>query len=74
MIHTACRTTGLRVAVLAVDPSSQRTGGSILGDKTRMLELSKDDNAFVRPSPTNGNLGGIAIHTNDVVLLCEAAK
>lgn len=50
------------------------TGGSILGDKTRMSELSKVDSAFVRPSPTNGNLGGIALHTNDVVLLCEAAK
>mmetsp|Transcript_9714 Transcript_9714/g.11180 ORF Transcript_9714/g.11180 Transcript_9714/m.11180 type:complete len:273 (+) Transcript_9714:32-850(+) len=62
-----------RVAVVAVDPSSTRTGGSILGDKTRMNDLSKDKRAFVRPSPTSGMLGGIAQHTNDVVLLCEAA-
>eukprot|EP00516_Mucochytrium_quahogii_P013282 CAMPEP_0203795444 /NCGR_PEP_ID=MMETSP0100_2-20121128/7233_1 /ASSEMBLY_ACC=CAM_ASM_000210 /TAXON_ID=96639 /ORGANISM=" , Strain NY0313808BC1" /LENGTH=340 /DNA_ID=CAMNT_0050699953 /DNA_START=134 /DNA_END=1156 /DNA_ORIENTATION=+ len=64
---------GYRVAVLAVDPSSSRTGGSILGDKTRMTELSKMENAYVRPSPTRGSLGGVAQHTNDVVLLCEAA-
>mmetsp|Transcript_8297 Transcript_8297/g.10795 ORF Transcript_8297/g.10795 Transcript_8297/m.10795 type:complete len:397 (+) Transcript_8297:274-1464(+) len=62
-----------RVAVIAVDPSSTRNGGSILGDKTRMNELSKDKRAFVRPSPTSGILGGIAQHTNDVVLLCESA-
>ena len=64
---------GHRVAVLAVDPSSHRTGGSILGDKTRMMELSRQDGAYVRPSPTRGMLGGVAEHTNDVVLLCEAA-
>ena len=64
---------GLKVAVLAVDPSSTRTGGSILGDKTRMHELSREKRAFVRPSPTRGMLGGVAQHTNDVVLLCEAA-
>lgn len=67
------RERGFRVAVLAVDPSSSRTGGSILGDKTRMTELSKMPEAYVRPSPTRGSLGGVAQHTNDVVLLCEAA-
>mmetsp|Transcript_14539 Transcript_14539/g.26080 ORF Transcript_14539/g.26080 Transcript_14539/m.26080 type:complete len:391 (-) Transcript_14539:41-1213(-) len=64
---------GLRVAVLAIDPSSSRTGGSILGDKTRMEQLAKERNAYVRPSPTRGSLGGVAQHTNDVILLCEAA-
>jgi LAO/AO transport system kinase len=59
--------------VVAVDPSSTRTGGSILGDKTRMQELSTRPEAFVRPSPTRGKLGGVAEHTNDVILLCEAA-
>mmetsp|Transcript_11383 Transcript_11383/g.22264 ORF Transcript_11383/g.22264 Transcript_11383/m.22264 type:complete len:431 (-) Transcript_11383:517-1809(-) len=67
------REKGLRVAVLAVDPSSARSGGSILGDKTRMPELSKEEAAYVRPSPTRGSLGGVAQHTNDVILLCEAA-
>ncbi|GBG31223.1 Methylmalonic aciduria type A-like, mitochondrial [Hondaea fermentalgiana] len=67
------RDKGQRVAVLAVDPSSARSGGSILGDKTRMTELSKLEEAYVRPSPTRGSLGGVAQHTNDVVLLCEAA-
>jgi LAO/AO transport system kinase len=62
---------GHRVAVVAVDPSSSRTGGSILGDKTRMPELSRHPRAYVRPSPTRGALGGLAEHTNDVVLLCE---
>ena len=62
-----------RVAVLAVDPSSQKTKGSILGDKTRMDELSKDPLAFVRPSPANGFLGGITNSTRDAILLCEAA-
>ncbi|DBA00896.1 TPA: hypothetical protein N0F65_006096 [Lagenidium giganteum] len=62
-----------RVTVLAIDPSSSRTGGSILGDKTRMTNLSNDPNAFVRPSPSRGTLGGVAQHTNDIVLLCEAA-
>eukprot|EP01138_Halocafeteria_seosinensis_P002863 gb/GECG01002924.1/.p1 GENE.gb/GECG01002924.1/~~gb/GECG01002924.1/.p1 ORF type:complete len:432 (+),score=53.14 gb/GECG01002924.1/:1-1296(+) len=62
---------GYKVAVIAVDPSSNRTGGSILGDKTRMAQLSNNPNAYVRPSPTRGTLGGIAEHTHDVVLLCE---
>ena len=64
---------GLRVAVLAVDPSSARSGGSILGDKTRMQELARDPAAFVRPSPTHGALGGVARHTRETMLLCEAA-
>jgi LAO/AO transport system kinase len=64
---------GHRVAVLAVDPSSTRTGGSILGDKTRMLRLSADDHAFVRPSPSAGTLGGVAARTRESMLLCEAA-
>lgn len=63
----------LKVAVIAVDPSSSRCGGSILGDKTRMTELTRQPNAFVRPSPTRGALGGVAQHTNDVALLCEGA-
>lgn len=63
----------LKVAVLAVDPSSSRCGGSILGDKTRMNDLSRQPNAFVRPSPTRGALGGVAAATNDVALLCEGA-
>jgi LAO/AO transport system kinase len=62
-----------KVAVVAVDPSSTRTGGSILGDKTRMDSLSKDPNAYVRASPTRGALGGLAQHSNDVILLCEGA-
>jgi LAO/AO transport system kinase len=61
------------VAVLAVDPSSTRTGGSILGDKTRMARLSIDPNAFVRPSPSAGSLGGVARATRETTLLCEAA-
>jgi GTPase len=64
---------GHRVAVLAVDPSSTRTGGSILGDKTRMGELTRSDSAFVRPSPPAGTLGGVARRTREVMLLCEAA-
>ena len=64
---------GLRVAVLAVDPSSTRTGGSILGDKTRMARLATDDHAFIRPSPTAGTLGGVARKTRETMLLCEAA-
>ena len=64
---------GCRLAVIAVDPSSTRTQGSILGDKTRMAKLSVDERAFVRPSPTRGRLGGIAQHTNDVILLAESA-
>lgn len=64
---------GHRVAVLAVDPSSTRTGGSILGDKTRMGDLVRRDEAFVRPSPTGGTLGGVARRTREALLLCEAA-
>ena len=62
-----------RVAVLAVDPSSTRSGGSILGDKTRMEELTRSPLAFVRPSPTSGTLGGVARRTREAMLLCEAA-
>ena len=65
--------TGHRVAVLAVDPSSVRTGGSILGDKTRMQKLAADERAFVRPSPSAGTLGGVAAKTRETMLLCEAA-
>ncbi len=64
---------GLKVAVLAVDPSSARTGGSILGDKTRMETLSRDPLAFIRPSPSQRELGGVARRTRDAVALCEAA-
>ncbi len=70
-----CRLTdaGKKVAVLAVDPSSTRTGGSILGDKTRMERLTRQPNAFVRPSPSQTQLGGVARRTRDAVALCEAA-
>ncbi|GIK80469.1 MAG: methylmalonyl Co-A mutase-associated GTPase MeaB [Pseudorhodoplanes sp.] len=64
---------GHRVCVLAVDPSSSRTGGSILGDKTRMPRLAADDSAFIRPSPSSGTLGGVAARTRETMLLCEAA-
>ena len=64
---------GHKVAVLAVDPSSTRTGGSILGDKTRMAQLAMDANAFVRPSPSSGTLGGVAAKTRETMLVCEAA-
>ena len=64
---------GHRVAVLAVDPSSPTTGGSILGDKTRMERLAHDDRAFVRPTPSGGALGGIATRTREAMLVCEAA-
>ena len=64
---------GHKVAVLAVDPSSTRTGGSILGDKTRMQRLAVDRNAFIRPSPSSGTLGGVASRTRETMLLCEAA-
>jgi LAO/AO transport system kinase len=64
---------GKKVAVLAVDPTSSRTGGSILGDKTRMERLSLEENAFIRPSPTGGNLGGVARKTRESMFLCEAA-
>lgn len=64
---------GHKVAVLAVDPSSTRTGGAILGDKTRMARLAPDPNAFIRPSPSSGTLGGVAAKTRETMLLCEAA-
>jgi len=64
---------GKKVAVLAVDPSSSRTGGSILGDKTRMEDLCRHDNAFIRPSPSGASLGGVAARTREALLLCEAA-
>ena len=64
---------GLRVAVLAVDPSSARSGGSILGDKTRMERLSREKNAFIRPSPSQTHLGGVARRTREAVAVCEAA-
>ncbi|MCI2395351.1 methylmalonyl Co-A mutase-associated GTPase MeaB [Aliiroseovarius sediminis] len=64
---------GMKVAVLAVDPSSARSGGSILGDKTRMEHLSREKNAFIRPSPSQSQLGGVARRTREAVTLCEAA-
>jgi LAO/AO transport system kinase len=64
---------GLRVAVLAVDPSSARSGGSILGDKTRMDLLSRDPRAYIRPSPSQAHLGGVARRSRESVALCEAA-
>jgi len=64
---------GRRVAVLAVDPSSSISGGAILGDKTRMERLSQHDDAFIRPTPTSGSLGGVAEKTREAMLLCEAA-
>jgi LAO/AO transport system kinase len=64
---------GHKVAVLAIDPSSSRSGGSILGDKTRMEKLSVDNNAFIRPSPSGGTLGGVSRKTRESMLVCEAA-
>jgi LAO/AO transport system kinase len=64
---------GHRVAVLAVDPSSRRSGGSILGDKTRMERLARDPRAFIRPSPSAGSVGGVARRTREAALVCEAA-
>ena len=64
---------GRRLAVLAIDPSSQQSGGSIMGDKTRMEELSTDPDAFIRPSPSAGTLGGVARKTRESIILCEAA-
>ena len=64
---------GHRLAVLAIDPSSERSKGSILGDKTRMEELSVAKNAFIRPSPSAGSLGGVARKTRETIVLCEAA-
>ncbi|MBL7111812.1 MAG: methylmalonyl Co-A mutase-associated GTPase MeaB [Bacteroidales bacterium] len=62
-----------KLAVLAIDPSSERSGGSIMGDKTRMEELSQDLNAFIRPSPSGGSLGGVARKTRETIILCESA-
>lgn len=67
------REKGQKVAVLAIDPSSQLSGGSILGDKTRMKSLASSDMAFIRPSPARGTLGGVAQRTREAMLLCEAA-
>ena len=64
---------GKKVAVLAIDPTSEQTQGSILGDKSRMHELAANENAFIRPSPTSGTLGGVANKTKDSIILCEAA-
>jgi LAO/AO transport system kinase len=64
---------GHKVAVLAIDPSSQKTRGSVLGDKTRMEDLSRYENAFIRPSPSGGTLGGVARKTRESILICEAA-
>lgn len=64
---------GHRVAVLAIDPSSSRSGGSILGDKTRMEKLAVNDKAFIRPSPSSGTLGGVGRKTRETMLVCEAA-
>ncbi len=64
---------GRRLAVLAIDPSSQQSGGSIMGDKTRMEQLSTDPDAFIRPSPSAGTLGGVARKTRESIILCEAA-
>jgi LAO/AO transport system kinase len=72
-LGTQLTNTGSKVAVLAVDPSSGISGGSILGDKTRMSKLSVDPNAFIRPSPTSGSLGGVNRKTRETSLLCEAA-
>ncbi|MBI1205059.1 MAG: methylmalonyl Co-A mutase-associated GTPase MeaB [Rhodopseudomonas sp.] len=72
-LGSALTAQGHKVAVLAVDPSSSRTGGSILGDKTRMARLAIDRNAYIRPSPSSGTLGGVAAKTRETMLLCEAA-
>jgi LAO/AO transport system kinase len=72
-LGTKLTAAGHRVAVLAVDPSSTRTGGSILGDKTRMARLAVDPNAFIRPSPTSGTLGGVTQATRETIVLVEAA-
>ena len=64
---------GKKVAVLAIDPTSEKTHGSILGDKSRMNKLAVDENAFIRPSPSSGTLGGVSSKTRDSIILCEAA-
>ena len=65
---------GKKVAVLAVDPSSGKSKGSILGDKTRMMALSANEKAFIRPSPSSGTLGGVGLATREIIMLCEAAS
>jgi LAO/AO transport system kinase len=72
-LGTRLTAAGRKVAVLAVDPSSRRSGGSILGDKTRMERLSRDDRAFIRPSPSGRTVGGVARRTREAALVCEAA-
>lgn len=72
-LGTELTSMGHRLAVLAIDPSSKRTGGSILGDKTRMAALSIDDNAFIRPSPSSGVLGGVTRATREAIVVVEAA-
>jgi len=72
-LGTMLTSQGRQVAVLAVDPTSSVSGGSILGDKTRMAKLSNDPHAYIRPSPTSGTLGGVARKTRESILLCEAA-
>ncbi|MBT4739560.1 MAG: methylmalonyl Co-A mutase-associated GTPase MeaB [Rhodospirillaceae bacterium] len=72
-IGTNLTKAGHKVAVLAVDPTSARTGGSILGDKTRMANLATNEDAFIRPSPTSGTLGGVTRTTRETILVCEAA-
>lgn len=72
-LGNAITLSGHRLAVLAIDPSSERSKGSILGDKTRMETLSADPNAFIRPSPSAGSLGGVARKTRETIILCEAA-
>ncbi len=67
------RERGKKIAVLAIDPTSSETGGSVLGDKIRMQELSRHKNVYIRPSPSSGSLGGVAKKTSDAVILCEAA-
>ncbi len=72
-LGTGLTAEGHKVAVLAIDPSSRRSGGSILGDKTRMADLAADRRAFIRPSPSAGTLGGVARASRETILLCEAA-
>jgi LAO/AO transport system kinase len=72
-LGTRLTAAGHKVAVLAVDPSSRRSGGSILGDKTRMERLSRDERAFIRPSPSGRTIGGVARRTREAALVCEAA-
>ncbi len=72
-LGTNLTASGHKVAVLAVDPSSTRSGGSVLGDKTRMPRLAQDENSYVRPSPTSGTLGGVTRKTRETMSLCEAA-